>query len=238
MSRKSLRNIFAAAALGAVALGAVLAPTGAMAFGHGGGGFGGGHMGGGSFGGSHFSGGHFGGSHFGGSRFGGHPTAVFGRHPTRVGGLHPGRGPGHPWPRRPGRPIWGNHNWCHHYHCGPRWGGGVYAGGGDVYSGGDAPVTPVAPVATPIYSARPAMQAPATCAVAGGSTIMVAFVPTATAADITAFLQGFKADIADGPDNDGVYRLKIGDQQMSQADMQNLIASMRSQTAIIRYVAA
>lgn len=82
------------------------------------------------------------------------------------------------------------------------------------------------------------VQAVAACPVADGSFIMVAFVPTATAADITAFLQSYKADVSEGPDPDGVYRIKVSTEKLSPADMEKLIASIKAQTAVVSYVAA
>ncbi|MGP0061480.1 MAG: hypothetical protein ACLPID_19590 [Beijerinckiaceae bacterium] len=192
MSRQSLRNMFAAAAISAIALGAALAPTDASAFGRGGG--------------FHFGGNHFAGNHFGGRNWGRSPTRP---QPVPIHWPRP-----HPWPIG-----------CHGFHCGH----GPHRYG--IYGGvEDATVVQVAPP----------VQAVVSCPtpVADGSFIMVAFVPTATAAEITSFLQSYKADISDGPDADGIYRVKVSAERLSRADMENLIASIKEQTAVVRYVAA
>jgi hypothetical protein len=111
-------------------------------------------------------------------------------------------------------PIWGHrHFWPHPY--------GIVVG------------APIVPVAGPV-------QVAATCGkpIASGTFITVAFVPTATAADITAFLLQYKAEIMDGPNLEGIYRLKVSDQALSVADLQNLMDAIKAQTAIVRYAAA
>ena len=211
MSPQSFRNMFAVVAIGAVTLGATLAPTGALAFGR--------------LGGGHFAGGHLGGGHLGGRNWGHSPIGT--SHPGNFVRNWPRPNPyphPHPWPHPHPHP-WPIH--CHGLHCG-HW---PYHGIGRPYDGVEDGT---------VVQSEPPVQPVATCPaqVADGSFISVAFVPTATAADITSFLQSYEADITYGPDADGIYRVKISPETLSQADLENLIASIKAQTAIVRYVAA
>jgi hypothetical protein len=77
-----------------------------------------------------------------------------------------------------------------------------------------------------------AMASPAGCAT-DGSFVFIVFVPTATAADITAFLKSYNVTMADGPNVDGVYRIRLSTAVLPQNKVLKMIDSMRSQTEIV-----
>ncbi len=70
-----------------------------------------------------------------------------------------------------------------------------------------------------------------------GSFVMVAFAPTATAADITGFLKRFDASIVDGPRASGLFRLKVSGQTLSVAQLDAVLAAMLKEQAIIAMAA-
>jgi hypothetical protein len=68
-----------------------------------------------------------------------------------------------------------------------------------------------------------------------GATISIVFQPTATSADITAFLKSFAVTMADGPNPDGIYRIRLpADVGAAQ---QQMLDAMRAQTNIVASVA-
>ncbi len=69
--------------------------------------------------------------------------------------------------------------------------------------------------------------------ITSGSYVMVAFAPGATAADITAFLKRFDASIVEGPRASGLFRLKVGGQSLSAAQLDVILAGMKKETAIV-----
>jgi hypothetical protein len=73
---------------------------------------------------------------------------------------------------------------------------------------------------------------------ASGSFVMVAFAPTATAAEITAFLKRFDASIVEGPRASGLFRLKVSGQSLSVAQLDAVLAEMAKEKAIISMAAS
>lgn len=67
-----------------------------------------------------------------------------------------------------------------------------------------------------------------------GTVVLVGFAPAATAADITAFLTSNKAAIVDGPKPGGLYRVRIADQRLPQAEIDAKLAAWRTQTGLVR----
>jgi hypothetical protein len=128
-----------------------------------------------------------------------------------IGGF-PVRGGG---PRHP--PIW---VWHHRHHF-------------PIYGG---PVIPVAVGTEAVVATTDATAPVAGCAVPAGSIITVTFLPTVTAADITTFLQSYHVTLSDGPDADGIYKIRLSDQPLPETRINEVITSMRSQTTIIRSV--
>jgi anti-sigma factor RsiW len=74
--------------------------------------------------------------------------------------------------------------------------------------------------------------------VTSGSFVMVAFAPTATAADITAFLKRFDSSIVDGPRASGLFRVKLGAKVMSAAELDAVLAAMLQEKAIVTTAAS
>jgi hypothetical protein len=245
-SLKSYRKLLLAATFGASALAGVLSPNMASAFGfHGGfggggfhgGGFGGGGFHGGGFGGGGFrssgfhSGGFGGGFHrggFGGNGFGG------GFHHSRLAAFQvPGRGPT-PTPTPTPGPRPGPR--CFYHHCGPVWGGPpvymppvlvttVGAMSVDYYYGDQ-----------PIYYGDRLVHTFAACDTQPGTYVLIGFVPTATAASISAFLQDFKVAIIDGPDQDSIYVIKLADRKMTEKEVQDEMAEMQAEKSVVRLI--
>lgn len=92
--------------------------------------------------------------------------------------------------------------------------------------------TPAYVAPTPAYSAPVAAAAPAVCEPTG-TFVQLTFQPTVTSADITAFLKSYNVTMADGPSNDGVYRIKLSTDQMASDQYGKVVDSMRSQTNIV-----
>lgn len=169
-------------------------------------------------GGGHFGGGHFGGGHAVSGRSVVHGGAI------RLATRRPG-GPGGPGIGFPGRghlpprgPILG---WRHHHHF-------------PVYGG---PIIPVAVATGAAIATAPVAVTPAPgCAIPTGSFVTITFLPTVTAADITTFLRSYNVTLADGPDKDGVYKLRLADQVLPRTRIAEVVASMRGQAAIVKSV--
>jgi len=72
---------------------------------------------------------------------------------------------------------------------------------------------------------------------ASGSRLLVGFAPEATVAQITAFLQGHRAVVVDGPRAGGVFLVRVGERPLAEAESQQVMAAMRAQGALVRFVA-
>ena len=146
--------------------------------------------------------------------------------PTRVGV------PFHPWPFHP-RPV---HPWPIFYPSRHRW--PVLPP--QIIVRERLPIVPVVVGGGTIPSVRPlAASIPVSPACrSDGSMVSIVFVPTVTAADITAFLKAYNVTMADGPNADGIYRIRLSTGALPQNDVLKVIESMRSQTAIVSSVDA
>jgi anti-sigma factor RsiW len=82
------------------------------------------------------------------------------------------------------------------------------------------------------YETASFQGAPATA----GAIALVRFAPDARVADITAFLDSYKATIVDGV-KAGMFRLQFGDQPMSREETASLMAKLQSEK-IVSFVAA
>lgn len=69
-----------------------------------------------------------------------------------------------------------------------------------------------------------------------GSFALVGFAPTATAADITALLQGLKASIAEGP-RAGLYRVRLSDEPLARDALEAAVKTLRDAKTIVRFAA-
>jgi anti-sigma factor RsiW len=73
-------------------------------------------------------------------------------------------------------------------------------------------------------------------AAAPGRHVLVRFAPNATAERITATLTEMKVTLAGGPRAGGLFTLRIGPEQMSDADSERMIAALRGHPDIFTFV--
>lgn len=64
-----------------------------------------------------------------------------------------------------------------------------------------------------------------------GAYALIRFQPTATAADISAFLDAYKASIVDGP-KAGMFRLRIGSSAVSNTEMTQLLGRLQAEKVV------
>ncbi|MBN8919709.1 MAG: hypothetical protein J0H62_03210 [Rhizobiales bacterium] len=74
---------------------------------------------------------------------------------------------------------------------------------------------------------------PASPATGQGSYVLVKFVPGATSAEITRFLDLHRLAIVDGPRTDGAYRVRVSLNALSRDDLGRIAVRMRENGAII-----
>jgi anti-sigma-K factor RskA len=72
---------------------------------------------------------------------------------------------------------------------------------------------------------------------APGSYALVGFVPQASAADVTKFLETYKAAIVDGPRAGGLYRIQVGKAGLSRDELGKVIERMQRESAVVRFAA-
>ena len=70
-----------------------------------------------------------------------------------------------------------------------------------------------------------------------GTFVLIAFVPDATAAQILRFLEAHKASIIEGPIAGGIFRIKVCDKALTTNDLDAIVASMRNESTVVRFVA-
>ena len=70
-----------------------------------------------------------------------------------------------------------------------------------------------------------------------GSYALVGFVPQASAADVTKFLETYKASLVDGPRAGGLYRIRIGEGGLSRDELASIVGRMQQESAVIRFAA-
>lgn len=79
-------------------------------------------------------------------------------------------------------------------------------------------------------------SAPVT-AQAPGAHALIRFAPTASAADITKFLESHKLSIVAGPMPGGLYRMRIADASLPQAERDKLIKTLQADK-VVGFIAA
>jgi hypothetical protein len=70
-----------------------------------------------------------------------------------------------------------------------------------------------------------------------GAYALVGFVAQASAADVTRFLETYRASIVDGPRAGGLYRIRIGEGRPSRDELAGIVSRMQQESAVIRFAA-
>ena len=81
-------------------------------------------------------------------------------------------------------------------------------------------------------SYQTASALPSAAAANEGAAVSVRFKPQASVADVTRFLEAYAATLAGGPLPGNLYRLRIGDANLSQAELAKVIARMAQEQAV------
>ena len=71
-----------------------------------------------------------------------------------------------------------------------------------------------------------------------GSYALIGFTAQASAADVTKFLETHKAAIVDGPKPGGLYRIRVAQAALPNADLAAIVKQMQDDSKIVRFVAA
>ena len=67
--------------------------------------------------------------------------------------------------------------------------------------------------------------------------VLLSFASDARAGDIASFFKRFDASVVDGPRANGFFKVRVGDASLSQAQVDAIAARMKSEAAIVRFVA-
>ena len=67
--------------------------------------------------------------------------------------------------------------------------------------------------------------------------LLIAIAPEATAAQILHFLETYKASFVDGPRAGGIFRIRVCDKSLTANELSAIVASMRNESSIVRFVA-
>ena len=70
-----------------------------------------------------------------------------------------------------------------------------------------------------------------------GSYVLVRFAPGATSAEITAFLQVHRATLAEGPQRDGTFRLRVAESKLPVPDLDAIVKQMQGAANVVAFVA-
>jgi hypothetical protein len=70
-----------------------------------------------------------------------------------------------------------------------------------------------------------------------GTFLLIAFVPDATTAQILHFLEAHQASIVEGPIAGGIFRIEVCKKALPTKDRDAIVASMRNESTIVRFVA-
>lgn len=73
---------------------------------------------------------------------------------------------------------------------------------------------------------------PATAATNEGAIVAVRFKPQTSVAEVTKFLQAYAATLAGGPFPGSLYRLRVGDANLPQAELAKVVARMALEEAV------
>lgn len=71
----------------------------------------------------------------------------------------------------------------------------------------------------------------------GGATLLVSFEPASSIAVIAQVLESSGASIVAGPLPGGLYQLRVGDHPLSKAEVEAVVARLKAQHDLIRFVA-
>jgi hypothetical protein len=71
-----------------------------------------------------------------------------------------------------------------------------------------------------------------------GTQALVRFVPEASAADITRFLEANKLTVVSGPSAGGLYRVRIASTRLPKADVQERLRRLQADGKVIGFIAA
>jgi hypothetical protein len=71
-----------------------------------------------------------------------------------------------------------------------------------------------------------------------GSYALIGFAPQASAADVTKFLDAYKATVVEGPKPGGLYRIRLSMTALPKADLARIVKQMQDDSKIVRFVAA
>jgi hypothetical protein len=95
-------------------------------------------------------------------------------------------------------------------------------------------------VQTAITTKRPAQQLASyetASAPTEGSLVAVRFAPQASVAEITRFLDAYEASVAGGPQPGNLFRLRIRDTTLAQAELAKIVGQM-TQDRVVEFAAA
>jgi hypothetical protein len=67
--------------------------------------------------------------------------------------------------------------------------------------------------------------------------VLLSFSADARAGDIASFFKRFDASVVDGPRANGFFKVRVGDASLTQAQVDAIAARMKSEAAIVRFVA-
>jgi hypothetical protein len=67
--------------------------------------------------------------------------------------------------------------------------------------------------------------------------LLIAFMPDATAAQIRHFLETHNASIVEGPVAGDIFRIRVGDKALSPKELGAIVAFLRNESTIVRFVA-
>jgi hypothetical protein len=70
-----------------------------------------------------------------------------------------------------------------------------------------------------------------------GSYALIGFVPDASAADITRFLESHHASLVDGPRTGGLYRVRVSTTVLSKAELARIVKQMQDDSKVVRFIA-
>ena len=95
-------------------------------------------------------------------------------------------------------------------------------------------------IGTVLWKGDVSTPGPKLASVSRGAFAVIRFAPQATAAEITNFLGAYKATVVEGPlrSGGGLYRIRLGENQLPPADMGKVIRQMQDESRIVGFIAA
>jgi hypothetical protein len=70
-----------------------------------------------------------------------------------------------------------------------------------------------------------------------GSYALIGFVPEASAADVTRFLETYRIEIVSGPRAGGLFKVKVGPANMTRNALQARVTQMQQERAVVHFAA-